>query len=211
MKEDIYIIGSGGFAKEVYSIVKTIKKFNFLGFVDSSNQKSQIELFGENLPIIEEQYFLNNIQNVNIIFGVGNPKLIHKLVKKFINYKFPNIIHPTHTQDYDNIKMGIGNVITQNVVFTTNIQIGSFNIFNLNTTVGHDCVIGDMNVINPSVNISGNCKIGNMNLFGVSSVVLENLEIGNNNIIGASALMNKKINNNGVYVGIPSKFLKTNE
>lgn len=210
MKEKIYIVGSGGFAKEVYSLIKTLEKYQFEGFIDNTNQKKELKLLNETLPIIDEEYFLKNIKNVNLVFGVGNPKILNILKEKFKDYNFPNLIHPSHKSDSDNIQLGVGNIITQNVVFTTNIKIGSFNIFNLNSTVGHDCEIGSMNVINPSSNISGNCKIGDMNLFGVSSVILENLKIGNNNIIGASTLVNKNINDNGVYIGIPFKFLKNN-
>ena len=78
-------------------------------------------------------------------------------------------------------------------------------------TVGHDTIIGDGNVFNPSTNISGNNKVGNNNLFGVGSISLENLTIGNYNVIGASSLITKSITDNGVYMGIPSKFIKNNK
>jgi len=211
MRENIYIIGCGGFAKEVYGILKDINKFTIKGFVCEDNTIDHINLYGETIPLISEDYFFSNIRNENIVISVGSPKIINKIRCKYLNYKTPNIIHPTHLSDIKNIKIGIGNIITQNVIFTTNIEIGSFNIFNLNMTVGHDCIIGDMNVFNPSVNISGNCNIGNGNLFGVGCVVLENMEIGENNILGAASLINKKINNNGIYVGIPAKHLKNND
>jgi UDP-3-O-[3-hydroxymyristoyl] glucosamine N-acyltransferase len=78
-------------------------------------------------------------------------------------------------------------------------------------TVGHDTVIGDYNVFNPSTNISGNNKIGTKNLFGVGSISLENMLIGDNNVIGAASLITKNIDNNGVYIGVPSKLIKNND
>ena len=61
--------------------------------------------------------------------------------------------------DWEQIKIGEGNIICAGNIFTTDIEIGSFNVFNLDCTVGHDTVIGSYNIINPSVNISGGVKI----------------------------------------------------
>jgi sugar O-acyltransferase (sialic acid O-acetyltransferase NeuD family) len=209
-KEGIYIIGTGGFAKEVYFLIKETKLYEFKGFVDYKPKNSYLIVGTESNPIIDEEEFLNDYKGSNIIIGVGRPHLLKMLSDKFKEFKTPNIIHPNFISDEKNINMGVGNIITAGVIFTTNITIGSFNVFNLNMTVGHDSIIGNQNVFNPSTNISGNNKIGDGNLFGVGSISLENMEIGDNNVIGASALLTKNINNDGVYVGIPAKMIKNN-
>ena len=211
MKEDIYIVGSGGFAKEVYFLLKEINQYNFKGFIDYKPKSEFLIINSKKLPIIDEEIFLNKYKNTNVVIGVGKPNLLKTLSCKFKEFNTPNIIHPTSILDIKNIKIGKGNIITAGVIFTIDIVIGSFNIFNLNMTVGHDSIIGDYNVFNPSSNISGNNNIGDNNLFGVGSISLENLKIGNNNIIGASSLITKNIENNGVYVGIPSKLIKINK
>ncbi|MFN7656520.1 MAG: acetyltransferase [bacterium] len=208
--EDIYIIGSGGFAKEVYFLIKETNLYEFKGFVDYKPKNTTLTIGVESFPIIDEDEFLNGYESSNIVIGVGRPHLLKMLSEKFKNFNKPNIIHPSFISDSKNIIMGVGNIITAGVIFTTNITIGSFNVFNLNMTIGHDSMIGNHNVFNPSTNISGNNKIGNGNLFGVGSISLENMEIGNNNVIGASALLTKNINNDGVYVGIPAKIMKNN-
>lgn len=203
--EEIYIIGSGGFAKEVYFLIKEIKKYHFMGFVDKNPSDNFIKLKNEILPVIDEDFFLRNIKLTNVVFGIGNPITIEIFSKKYSNYNLPNIIHTSFVGDMTNILMGKGNVITAGVIFTTNIEIGSFNIFNINMTVGHDTKIGSCNVFNPSVNISGNCTIGDRNLFGVGSIILENKVVGDCNVIGASALLLSNIDDNCLYVGVPAK------
>jgi sugar O-acyltransferase (sialic acid O-acetyltransferase NeuD family) len=209
-KDVIYIIGTGGFAKEVFFLLKEINLYDFKGFVDFKPKNKYLVIGSDSNPIIDEEEFLSEYKGSNIVIGVGRPHLLKILSEKFKDFKTPNIIHPTFISDKKNINIGVGNIITAGVIFTTNITIGSFNVFNLNMTVGHDSIIGNQNVFNPSTNISGNNKIGNGNLFGVGSISLENMEIGDNNVIGASALLTKNINNDGVYVGVPAKIMKNN-
>jgi sugar O-acyltransferase (sialic acid O-acetyltransferase NeuD family) len=206
----IYIIGASGFAKEVYCLLRDINTYEIGGFIDKNPINKNLKIGDDTIEIIDEDFFLENFKNCFVCIGIGSPKIINIIVNKYKNYVFPNIIHPSFIGNNKSIFFGIGNVITAGVIFTTNIKIGSFNIFNINMTLGHDSIIGDENVFNPSTNISGNNKIGNSNLFGVGSISLENMEIGDNNIIGASALITKNVNNNGVYMGIPSKLIKNN-
>lgn len=206
---DIYIIGAGGFAKEVCFLIKSSTNFEVKGFIDKCS--GEIEFNNYSIPIIDEDYFLSNFKNVNVCIGIGNPMIISKLYNKYKDYKFPNIIHSSVIYDYDNIKIGSGNIITAGCKLTTFINIGSLNIFNLNTTVGHDVSIGNCNVFNPSVNISGWCEIGDSNLLGVGSVILEKLKIGSNSILGANSTLISNIENDVVYVGTPAKYKKDNK
>ncbi len=213
MKKQYYIIGSGGFAKEVYFLADELleESHNFMGFIDYKPEVKTIIARGQVVSVIDEDYFLGHIlpsENINLYLGIGDPKLLGKLSKQFENYIFPNLIHPNFIGDRKSIQLERGNIITAGCVFTVDIKIGSHNIFNLNSTVGHDTVIGDCNIFNPGCNISGSVKIGSGNLFGTNSTVLQFIEIGNGNIIGASSLANKNIGNESIMVGVPAKNLK---
>lgn len=196
----IYIIGCGGFAKEVNFLLKTLK-YEICGFIDKNNLN---KIFC-NLPIIDEDDFLNNYKNENVCIGIGNPNIIKNIYHKYKNFNFPNIIHPSVIFDEKNIRFGKGNILCAGVNITTDIIIGNLNIFNLNMTIGHDSIIGDFNVFNPSVNISGNCRIGNSNLFGVGSVVIEKKTIGDRNVLGANSTLITNILDDALFVGSPAK------
>ena len=174
MKNNYYIIGSGGFAKEVYSLADEVlgDSHTFLGFIDYNPQINQIKVRGRSVPVIDENYFLTNIvpsETVSVFFGVGDPKLIRRLSNLFHNYKFPNLIHKTFIGDIASIQFGQGNIVTAGCIFTVDINIGSFNVFNLGTTVGHDVIIEDCNIFNPGCNVSGDVTIGSSNLFGTNN------------------------------------------
>ncbi len=202
--ENIYILGCGGFAKEVYYLIKSSKSYTVKGFVNF--EKKDDVVFQEAIvPVITDEDFLNYHKDTNLAIGVGSPKLIKILTQKFGKFNFPNLFHPSVTGDFANIEIGKGNIFTTNVTLTTDIKIGDFNIFNLHTTVGHDVRIGNFNVFNPSVNISGGVEIGNANLIGVGAVILEYKKISSDSVVGASALVNKNVPDNDIVVGVPAK------
>jgi sugar O-acyltransferase (sialic acid O-acetyltransferase NeuD family) len=212
MKAKYYIIGSGGFAKEVYFLADESlgESRRFMGFIDYKPTETTIIVRGKDEPVIDENHFLEKVQasdDINLYFGIGDPKLLGKLCKRFENFNFPNLIHPNFVGDRKSVKLGVGNIITAGCVFTVDIKIGSYNIFNLNTTVGHDTVIENCNVFNPGVNISGSVNIGSRNLFGTNSTVLQMLQINNDNVLGAFSLANKNIDSDSIMIGVPAKKL----
>lgn len=205
----IFILGSSGFAKEVYFLIKEIGGYEVEAFIDVETNGS-IAFGKKNIPVISEEVFLSTFldKKTCLAIGIGDPNLIQKVTKKFKAYDFPNLIHPRAVFDKENVVFGKGNIVTASVIFTTHISIGNFNIFNLSATIGHDTLIGDCNVINPTVNISGGVKIGSNNLLGVSSTILQHKEIGNGSIIGACSLVTKNVDDNLIVFGIPAKIYK---
>lgn len=212
----IYIFGTGGFAKEVYFLIKEIneksKLYEIAGFIDIEPTISELTIDSQIFSVITEEYFFasSKTQNVCFAIGIGNPKTIKSIQEKYSTYDFPNLIHPNVIGLFSTISMGFGNIITAGCIFTVDISIGSFNVFNLNSTIGHDTIIGNCNVINPGVNISGGVYIGDNNLFGTNSAILQYLKIGQNNVIGAGAMVNSCIENNKISVGVPAKIIKEN-
>lgn len=206
-----YIIGAGGFAKEVHLILKrTGLSKTFKGFVSYRPTSGSISIGEVHYPVIDEDEFLKSVRpsdDVSLFIGIGDPKTIRKVSEKFSGYSFPNLLSPDVELD-DSVEFGIGNIFTKGVNPTVAIKIGSYNVFNLNITIGHDTVIGDFNVLNPGVTISGGVKIGNCNLIGTGATVLQNLSIGDNNVIGGNGLLSKNVENELTLVGVPCKPLE---
>jgi len=204
-----YILGSGGFAKEVLFLCKNVfgHDQDFGGFIDHTPSVSELQCLGKTYQVLDEDQFFSEFvkeKKPNLYLGIGDPKIIQKVTQRFSDFSFPNLIHPTVIRD-DSVHLGVGNIITAGCIFTIDIRIGSFNIFNLNSTFGHDSIIGNCNVFNPGVNISGGVVIGNQNLIGTNSTMLQYVKMGNSNILGAGSLANKEIFEDSIMVGLPAK------
>lgn len=206
-----YIIGAGGFSKEVYLLLKRVGKYQFCGFIDNQPDVPEIRIGTLSYPIISEEFFLNQQPDKNdtaLFIGIGNPQIINKVATKFLEFDFPNLFSPCVEVD-ESVLFGKGNIITKGVNFTVDINVGNFNIFNLNTTIGHDVSIGDCNVLNPGVSVSGGIKIGSKNLIGTGACLLQYLSMGDDNTVGANGVLTKSIDNSKVMVGVPCKEMQT--
>ncbi|MFA5781813.1 MAG: acetyltransferase [Bacteroidales bacterium] len=215
MKQEIYVIGTGGLSKEVYFLINEINNADsssicdFKGFIDVDRKFETLRIGNKLFDVFEESDFINknkNDKSIQIAIGIGYPQVIKKVAEKFLPYfSFPNLIHPNFVGNKDSIEMGTGNIITAGCVFTCDIKIGSFNYFNLICTLGHDSVVGSFNVINPGTNISGGVVIGDCNLIGTNATILQYIKIGNNSTLGAGSLLNKELEDNTVKVGVPAR------
>lgn len=215
MKREIYIFGTGGFSKEVYSLIYDINNrtetYKFGGFVDVNPSETEMKIGKLSFPVLAESEFMETSHAKDCVFalGMGNPKILNKIRTSYIErFEFPNLIHPNFCGHLDAISLGRGNVITAGCIFTIDIVIGDLNLFNLHTTLGHDSLIHNCNVFNPGVNLSGGINIGSRNLFGTNCSVLQYIQVGNDNMIGAGAMVNKNVENGKVAVGVPAKVIK---
>ena len=209
MTKDIVIVGAGGLSTEVLFLIKEINKkkklWNVLGFIDNDKIGSEIN----NFPVLgNDKWLFNKKEKINVVFGIGNPSLVKKLANLYSVYdfiEFPNIIHPSVIGDWNNISIGRGNIITAHTILTTSITIGNYNYVNLATTIAHDVKIGNYNIINPQVKISGGVKIDNEILLGTGSIILQNNSICSKCVIAAGAVVTRKIDKPGTYIGSPAK------
>jgi len=214
MMNNIVIFGASGLGIEVLQLLKKISKINsdcnILGFIDDNKKLQKLNINGYNV-LGGIEYFETN-SYCSVVIAISNPNQKKTLVDKINNFnnghQFPNIIHPNVDIDFNCIRLGIGNIITEGCILTSNIQIGNFNTFNTRTTIGHDVLIEDYNIFNPNVQISGNIRIGSFNFIAVNSVILQGLEIGDKNHIGACSLVIKNLKNDMRVFGIPAQNFK---
>jgi len=206
--EDIVLIGSGGFAREVRWLIeecnKVDNKWNILGWI--SKEKEGTIIAG--LPVLgDDEWIINYKKPINVVLSVGSGALREKLANLYSqneNVMFPNIVAPNASMS-ESVKMGRGCIITAQSVFTVDITIGDFVISNLGSTIGHDCVINDYVTLYPGAHISGWVNLGKGVSVGTGASVIERLTVGNNSFIGAGAAVVRDIPDNCTAVGVPAK------
>ena len=208
MKE-LYILGSGGFARETYWIVKRINDINpewiVRGFIDDNS--SNIGNTVDDLSVIGKSEYLNEIDHqVWCVSAIGSPFIRKCSIEKIKSplVRFANIIDPSVKMS-NSVTIGEGNIICADSILTVDIKVGNHVIINLDCTIGHDSVISDYVTINPGSNISGNDVIGTEVEIGTGTKIIQGKHIINNTVIGAGAVVVKDIDKKGTYVGVPAK------
>ena len=208
MKE-IIVIGGGGHAKVIISILKRLKEYEIGGYTDKKDKGSIL-----GVKYLGDDSILLNIEEKNrhSVLGIGQIKTAAVRLKiveslKKIGYEFPVIIAPTAIINED-VSIAEGSVVMDGVVINTETKIGKFSIINTNCSIDHDCILGDYNHIAPGVTISGNVKTGDRVLLGTGSCVIQEKKIVSDCIVSAGSSVQKSLVKSGIYRGNPAKFIK---
>lgn len=209
--KDLYIIGAGGFGREVAWIVERINSikptWNLKGFIDDNetlwgSKEGEYHVFGG-------CEYLSALEDVYVVCAVGSSNVRKKIIEKLkdTSVKFATLVDPSVLYS-NSVKIGEGAIVCAGTIITVNVNIGDHVIVNLDCTIGHDAVIDDFVTIYPSVNVSGNVLIGECSELGTGTQIIQGKKVISNTIIGAGAIVVKDCKESGTYVGSPAKKIK---
>lgn len=204
----LYIVGAGGFGREVAWLVERINRqspaWELVGFIDDDLQK--IGTKQDNYSVIGDcEYLTLQSEECWIVCAIGSPvvrKAIVERLKQLPNVKFATLIDPSVLMS-DRIQIGEGSIVCAGSILTVDIKLGRHSIVNLDCTVGHDVEFGDYLTAYPSVNISGSVFGGDCVEIGTGVQIRQGLKIVSNVVMGAGAVVVSDITEPGTYVGVP--------
>jgi UDP-perosamine 4-acetyltransferase len=205
--EKIIVIGGGGHARVIITILKKLNEYDIIGYSDFSDNGT---IEGINY-IGSDEYVIENYADtdINLVMGLGtikpDPSRLDLLTDFTKNgFKFPPIVSPGAMNNSSN-SVGPGSVIFDGVVVNSGSTIGTAVILNTNSTIEHDCHIADNVHISPGATLSGNVTIGKNAMIGAGSTIIQGVSIGENILIGAGSLVLNDLYQAGTYFGIPAK------
>ena len=95
---DIVIFSTGGHAREMHDLVLAINKqepvFNFIGFLDQSNNS---QIYGAE-QILDNHTWLRDNPSVHVVIAIGSSASrcrVSKLIRSVCKNEFQTLIHPT--------------------------------------------------------------------------------------------------------------------
>ena len=173
---------------------------------------------GENLPCFVEDNFVCNStlplsqfdpKEYKLMVAVGDSTIRKRLVDNLPpSTQFFTFIHETVISSKFYSVIGEGSFIGAYSIITTNVKLGKHTLLNRGNHIGHDSTIGDYFSAMPGAIVSGNVTIGNNVYMGTNSTIKEKINVTNNVTIGLNSGVIKDINQEGIYVGTPTKKIK---
>lgn len=208
----IVIVGTGGLGREVLMLLHQINQstlqWEIMGFYDDA-EPAQKKV--EGLPYLGTVAELNKTEfPVHVAIGIGSPSAKADVVKRLFNpmLMFPVLVHPSvANEEYQGNRFGLGTIICQNCILTTNVTLGKHVFLNLACTVGHDAVLHDFCSLMPQVAVSGGVTLGKGVYGGTNSTILQNRKIGAFTTIGAGAVVTQDLPSHCTAVGIPARVI----
>lgn len=159
------------------------------------------------LPVLGNLDALNHTtQELALVVAAGDPQVKKRMAEKLSHGKlyFPTLIHPEVTWGED-IKTGMGCIVTAGCRLTIGITLGDFVLLNLNTTVGHDVQLGSFTSVMPGVHLSGFVNAGESVLIGTGASILQRVSLGKGCRVGAGAVVNKHVPAGVTVTGVPAR------
>lgn len=206
--EKILILGGGGHAKVVVSILKKRRDFEIVGYTDNED-------FGPVLgvPYLGRDEVLKELKaryaRCAAVLGIGylgNSDLREQLAEKLraIGFVMPAIISPQAVIN-EGVVIGDGTVVMDGVIINVGTRIGRYAILNTRASIDHDCEIDDFVHIAPGATLGGGVRVGARTLVGIHAAVLQYKTIGERCIIGAGAVVVHDCLQPGTYMGVPAR------
>jgi sugar O-acyltransferase (sialic acid O-acetyltransferase NeuD family) len=206
--KDCVIIGAGGHARSILSLLKTTQTFNPIIIIDLNFSGREEKIFEVPVVGIENNLIkdLKQLGHDYLFLAIGENSHRQKLfmMLKETGFYFPNLIANSSILKQEMI-IGTGNVICEKAYIGPKVKIGNNNIFNTSCLVEHECEIGNHSHIAPNCAISGRTKMGDNVFMGISSTVIDKISICSDVIVGAGGVVVKDISVPGTYVGVPVK------
>ena len=196
----IFILGSGGFAKELGVYFSTTYLTTII-YVDDHGDIAGKKF---NIISINKYHEIMNIKRPRFvsILGSGKPDIKAKMLEEAVG---PFLTYVDHRAVVFG-KVGEGSVIAPCAVVAPNSVIGKHVLVNYCASVGHDTIVEDLAVISPNASVGGKCKVGRGAYVGAGANVRENLEIGAGAIVGMGAVVTKNVPAGVTAVGVPARW-----
>ncbi|AZO94016.1 acetyltransferase [Halocella sp. SP3-1] len=204
--EDIFIIGAGGHARTVGSILKLNKKINIVGFVDKYKKEEDEKITGKNIIRVDSivKYIVkHNIKKLVLAIGDNKKREYYFSLLKKKGYEFVNVIHPTAIVD-ESCRLGEGIMVGAGVILGAEVVINDNSIINNGVIVDHESIIGSNVHISPGTSIAGRVIVGDNSFVGIGTTIIDNIKIGKEVIIGAGSVVINNLSDKVKVAGAPA-------
>lgn len=204
----IVLVGGGGHAKVLVSILRKINQFDILGY---TSLKDNGEILG--IPCLGTDERMAQLANGRSSLaaalavgqvGLGNIRLALWERMRQLSLSFPPIISPIACVNED-VLIGEGVAVMDGAIVSCGARIGRGSIVNTNSTVEHDTVVDDWVHIAPGATVCGGVVIGEFSMVGAGATIIEGRKVGSHCIVGAGSTVVHDLLEPGVYVGCPAR------
>ncbi|MGO8787565.1 MAG: NeuD/PglB/VioB family sugar acetyltransferase [Terriglobia bacterium] len=207
----ILVVGGGGHAKVVISILRKLKHYRILGYTDvkDNGQVAGIPHLGSDREVAALSVGPKKLNVVLAVGQVGLGKLRYELWTRLNSspLSFPLIVSPEAIVN-EGVSGGEGAIVMDGAVVNIGAAIGRGAIVNTNSTIEHDVVLADWVHVAPGATISGGATVGRFSMIGAGATVIEGIEIAPECVVGAGATVVDDLTEPGVYVGTPARRIK---
>lgn len=205
MSEDIYIIGAGGFGREVADTISRLTDYRLVGFIDDWLSVGTVVNGHEVCGQIS--YLEKMSSKPRVVIAIGNASVRAEIYERLSGKcDFPSIVHPKADVS-PHAKIGEAVIVQANCIIAANVSIGTGVIINATSGVGHDASVGDFCSIMSFCDVSGNARLGSFCFLGSGTKVVPNISVFTGSYACAGAIIMKSTEQASKLMGNPARVI----
>ncbi|WP_298771724.1 acetyltransferase [uncultured Fibrobacter sp.] len=205
----IYIVGAGGFGRELLWWIKDINKvaptWEIGGFLDDNLHA--LDEYECDYKVVGTIKDWQPKEDEEFALALGSSVLKRKIVEimKTKGAKFASIIHPTAMLS-EFAQYGEGFIMFPYSKLSANSTVGDF-VTLLSTPIGHDTIIGDYSVISGNCSVVRNVVIGKDVFLAAGVCIAQDIHIGDGAYLGLGSVVLKDVPAGAKVFGNPARIL----
>lgn len=210
----LVIIGVGETAQIAYEYFTMDSEYVVSGFSVDKDYLKESTLYG--LPVIAlDELEKHYPQSEYFVFVAISSTNLNRLRKRLYldiknrGYRFASYIS-SRAFVWRNAEIGENCFIFEDNTIQPFVKIGNNVVLWSGNHIGHNSVIRDHCFVASHVVISGFCDVGESCFIGVNSTIINNISVGKDCFIGAAALIQKSVDDGGVYQSVSTEVSKVN-
>ena len=211
MTKNLYIVGAGGFAREIYSYIKgndfIIDNYELSGFLD--DKADALQAFSLNHDVVAPLLFSGLPRGSKLLLAIANPDLKEQVYTFYseLNFDFITFIHSSSFVG-SSVLLGEGTIVAPQCTITADVSIGKCSTINAHSSVGHDVKIGDYCTLSGHCDVTGSVELGDKVFMGSHALVIPCVKVGNSAKIGAGSVVISRVKAGLTVFGNPAKKIK---
>lgn len=210
MRKNLYIIGAGGFGREVLAVAKEIEihqaEWIVKGFLNSAAYMDALDGLDTSGYVICESLEGHIVTEDNVyVFAIADVKAKERMCEEMLQKgaRFINLIHPTAIVS-NTADVGIGLIMFPFSSISVNTNIGDFVTINSHSDISHDVNVGDYCTIGPRCSVLGHSTLKKSVALGGGVNVHPHVEIGEYATVGIGSVVISKVKSSTTVFGNPA-------
>jgi sugar O-acyltransferase (sialic acid O-acetyltransferase NeuD family) len=205
--ERLALVGAGGHASDVLSVVEAINRvstaWDVIGLV--ADAPPERDRFGDRgVAHLGGLDILDGL-GAAYVLAVGWPATKRALLDR-ISPGAPAaaLLHPA-AELGTRVDIGAGVVVLDRAHLSAHVQLGDHALVSYLSSVGHDTVVGPLSSVMPGAHVAGDVHLGAEVTVGAGAVVLQGLSVGDRATVGAGAIVTSDVPEGATVVGVPAR------